>query len=393
MNLISQATLNSLSGGSWIRKMFEAGIALKKEFGEDQVCDFSLGNPDLAPPAEVGEALKHFANEAHKPFALGYMPNGGALWAREIMAESLAATHGSPLTVNDVILSCGAAGAMNAFFKAVLDPADEVITIAPYFVEYGAYVGNHGGILRPVSSTPDTFLLDIDAIEQAITPRTRAIIINSPNNPTGQVYSLEELQELSRLLTLHSEKNNRPIYIVADEPYRFLAFDGVEVPSILPLYPYSVVVSSFSKNLCIPGERIGYLAVSPLMEGKEQLVAGAILANRVLGYVNPPVVGQYILRYAANAQVDPEIYRKRRDLMASLLNDAGYEFTMPRGAFYFFPKAPGGDDVAFADRLQKERILVVPGRGFGTPGHFRMAFCVGEDIIARAAEGLKKALL
>ena len=171
-----------------------------------------------------------------------------------------------------------------------------------------------------------------------------------------------------------------------------MAFDNIEVPSILPLYPYSVVVSSFSKNLCIPGERVGYLAASPLLDGREQLIAGVTLANRILGYVNPPVVGQYILRRAVNAQVDPEIYRKRRDLMASLLTEAGYEFLMPRGAFYFFPKAPGGDDVAFAARLQEERILVVPGRGFGTPGHFRMAFCVGEDIIARAAEGLKKAI-
>ena len=392
MKLISQATSNSLSGGSWIRKMFEAGIALKKEFGEDQVCDFSLGNPDLAPPQAVAEAIKEFAAEAHKPFALGYMPNGGAPWARQLLAESLSHTHNVSLSGEDVILSCGAAGAMNAFFKATLDPADEVIAIAPYFVEYGSYVSNHGGVLRTVHSTPDTFSLDIQAIEQAITPKTRAIIINSPNNPTGQIYSLEELQELVALLTTYSAKNNRPIFIVADEPYRFLAFDNIEVPSILPLYPYSVVVSSFSKNLCIPGERVGYLAVSPLLDGREQLIAGVILANRILGYVNPPVVGQYILRRAVNAQVDPEIYRKRRDLMASLLTEAGYEFLMPRGAFYFFPKAPGGDDVAFAARLQEERILVVPGRGFGTPGHFRMAFCVGEDIIARAAEGLKKAI-
>lgn len=392
MNVLSQATQASLSGGSWIRKMFEAGIALKKEFGEDQVCDFSLGNPDLAPPAEVAQALKEFAAEAHKPFALGYMPNGGAPWAREILAKNLAKTHNCPLAPSDVILSCGAAGAMNAFFKAVLDPNDEVIAITPYFVEYGSYVSNHGGVLRPVPSMADTFALDLDAIEKAITPKTRAIIINSPNNPAGQVYGLEELQGLAALLTTYSAKNNRPIFIVADEPYRFLAFDGVDVPSMLPLYPYSVVVSSFSKNLCIPGERVGYLAASPLMEEREQLIGGAILANRILGYVNPPIVGQYILRHAIDSQVDVEIYRKRRDLMASLLKDAGYDFLLPRGAFYFFPKAPGGDDVAFADRLQKERILVVPGRGFGTPGHFRMAFCVGEEVIARAADGLKKAI-
>ena len=392
MQLISQATEKSISGGSWIRRMFEAGIALKSQYGADNVCDFSLGNPDLPPPPQVAQALRALADEADKPFALGYMPNGGYPWARELMAAHVGKEQGLPLTQNEVVLSCGAAGALNAFFKATLNPGEEVLGIAPYFVEYGAYVANHGGVFRTVQSQPDTFALDLEALDRAIGPKTRAIIVNSPNNPTGQIYSKSEMEALAALLAQKTANFGSPVFLVSDEPYRFLAYDGVSVPSVLALYPYSIAVSSFSKSLCIPGERTGYAALSPLMEGRETLVAGMILANRVLGYVNPPVVGQHILKYAIETQVDADIYRKRRDLMASILTTAGYDFFLPKGAFYFFPKAPGGDDIAFADKLMKEKILVVPGTGFGGPGHFRIAFCVGEDVIARAADGLKRAI-
>ena len=392
MQLISEATEKSISGGSWIRRMFEAGIALKSQYGADNVCDFSLGNPDLPPPPQVAQALRALADEADKPFALGYMPNGGYPWARELMASHVGKEQGITIGQDDVVLSCGAAGALNAFFKAALNPGDEVLGIAPYFVEYGAYVANHGGMFRIVQSQPDTFALDMDALDKAIRPKTRAIIINSPNNPTGQIYSQSEMEALAALLTQKTAQFGRPVFLVSDEPYRFLAYDGIIVPSVLALYPYSIVVNSFSKSLCIPGERTGYAALSPLMEGRETLVAGMILANRILGYVNPPAVGQHILKHAIETQVDPNIYRKRRDLMASILTDAGYDFFLPKGAFYFFPKAPGGDDIAFVDKLREEKILVVPGTGFGGPGHFRIAFCVGEEVIARAAAGLKKAI-
>ena len=392
MQLISRATEKSISGGSWIRRMFEAGIALKNQYGADNVCDFSLGNPDLPPPPEVAQAFLALAKEVDKPFSLGYMPNGGYTWARELMATHVSKEQGIAVSQNDVILSCGAAGALNAFFKATLNPGEEVLAIAPYFVEYGAYVGNHGGAFRTVRSQPDTFALDIAALDEAIGPKTRAVIINSPNNPTGQIYSQEEVIALTSLLAQKTARFGSPVFLVSDEPYRFLAYDGVQVPSVLALYPYSIVVSSFSKSLCIPGERTGYAAVSPLMEGRESLITGMVLANRVLGYVNPPVVGQHILKYAIETQVDPTIYCKRRNLMASILTEAGYDFFLPKGAFYFFPKAPGGDDIAFADKLMQEKILVVPGTGFGGPGHFRIAFCVGEEVITRAAAGLKRAI-
>lgn len=217
------------------------------------------------------------------------------------------------------------------------------------------------------------------------------MIINSPHNPTGTVYSREELEGLTAILAKASERNGRPLYLVVDEPYRFLAFDGVEVPSLLPMYPYAVLASSFSKNLCLAGERVGFIALSPLFAERAELMGGLTLANRILGFVNPPVVGQHIMAGALGSQVDVNIYARRREMMGNVLSDAGYEFQMPKGAFYFFPKAPGGDDVAFVNKLLDERILAVPGSGFGGPGHFRLAFCVEDEVIARSAEGFKRA--
>lgn len=389
--LIADAVKERMESGSWIRRMFEAGIALKQQYGEENICDFSLGNPDLAPPKEVAKALHSLAEKADKPFALGYMPNGGFPEARSILAQHLSKEQGVCLTENDVLLSCGAAGAINALFKTILNPGEEVIAIAPCFVEYGAYTTNHCGVFRTVSSKPDTFSLDIEALEAAITPKTRAIIINSPNNPTGQVYTRKELEALCSMLKEKSEKNDRPIFLVADEPYRFLAYDSVEVPSLLPMYPWAIVVSSFSKSLSLAGERVGYVALSPLMDGREQLMAGLILSNRILGFVNPPVVGQHLMMQAIDVQVDASVYLSRRNAMAEILKDAGYEFFTPKGAFYFFPKAPNGDDVAFTNTLLEHKILAVPGTGFYGSGYFRLAFCVDESIIYRAADGLKKA--
>ena len=394
MNVISSQMSSSIANGSWIRRMFEAGIQLKQKFGNDAVCDFSLGNPDLAPPPAVGKALAEFARHVDEPFSLGYMPNAGFGWAREKLAAHISKEQRLPVPVEgtDVILTCGAAGALNVIFKTVLEPGDEVLSVTPYFVEYGSYVANHGGVFRKVPTLPDTFALDLPAIEAAITPKTRAMIINSPHNPTGTIYTRKELEGLVGILRAASERNGRPLYLIADEPYRFLAFDGAEVPSLLPMYPYAILASSFSKNMCLAGERVGYIALSPLFAERSELMAGLTLANRVLGFVNPPVVGQHIMAGALGSQVDVNIYARRRELMGKILTDAGYEFQMPRGAFYFFPKAPGGDDVAFVNKLLEERILAVPGTGFGGPGHFRLAFCVEDEVIARSAEGFRRAI-
>ena len=391
MSLVTKAIAGQLQSASWIRRMFEAGSALKKQYGEDAVCDFSLGNPDLPAPPTVAEGLREVLKKADQPFAFGYMPNAGFPWAREALAEHLSMEQEVPLTGDDVVLTCGAAGALNVVFKTILEPGDEVLAVAPYFVEYGGYVGNHGGVLKAVPSMPDDFTLDLAGLEKAVGPKTRALIINTPNNPTGQVYSRESLVALAAMLTRKSEENGRPIFLLFDDPYRFLAFEGDGVPAALPLYPYAILASSFSKNLSLPGERIGYIAVSPTLEGRGELVAGLILANRVLGFVNPPVIGQYLMKAALGSQVDVSIYAARRQAMVEVLTRAGYDFFTPKGAFYFFPKAPGGDDVAFVKRLQEEKILAVPGSGFAGPGHFRLTFCVGEEIIRRAEDGLKRA--
>jgi len=392
MSILSAQVQGYMERSSWIRRMFETGIELKKQFGEDQVCDFSLGNPDLPPPACVCTGLREIADEADAPFAFGYMPNFGYPHVREALAREVSKEQGVDVSATDLVLTCGAAGAINAFYRAVLEPGDEVLCPAPYFVEYGFYAENHGGVLTTAPAKPGTFDLDVAALEAAITERTRVLLINSPNNPTGVVYPRETLVALADMLQRKSAGRGRPIFLLADEPYRFLAFDGVEVPSLLPLYPHTVVVSSFSKNLSLAGARVGYALVNPAMPGHEELIGGIILANRILGFVNAPALAQKLLAKALGSQVDVSIYAARRDAMRQVLDAAGYTYPLPRGAFYFFPAAPGGDDVAFVQLLLEERILAVPGKGFGWPGHFRLAFCVGEDVIRRAEAGFKRAM-
>jgi len=391
MSMLSSEISEALSKGSWIRRIFEQGAEMKKIYGNDNVYDFSLGNPDLPSPGVVGECLAELATRATEPFAFGYMPNAGHPHVREALAVQVAQEQEAPVTGTDLLLTCGAAGGINAFFRAVLAPGDEVLCPRPYFVEYGFYVGNHGGKLVTAPTLPD-FDLDVPALLAAVTPRTRVVLLNSPNNPTGVIYSEKTIKALAEGLTAENARRDRPIMILADEPYRFLTYGGAHVPSIMNLYPYTVVVSSFSKNLSLAGERIGYVALAPQMPGKEELMAGVVFANRILGYVNAPAIGQAILLKALGQQVDVSVYAERRAAMAKALTDAGYEFVMPAGAFYFFPKAPGGDDVAFVEKLCKERVLAVPGTGFGMPGYFRLTFCVDTKVIEGAAEGFKRAM-
>lgn len=391
MTVLAESINEYLENASWIRKMFELGGQLKEKHGAENVYDFSLGNPDLPAPPEVGWALLDYVAHAGEPFAFGYMPNGGFPWLRKQLAKHLGREQNVNLGEEDVILTCGAAGGLNAFFKAILDPGSEVLTFAPYFVEYGFYCANHGGKLKTVPAKAKTFAPDIEKLEKAITPATRAVLLNSPHNPTGAVYSAGDMAAIANLLENKSQEFGRPIWLIADEPYRFLTYDGASVPPVLPLYSYAVTISSLSKNMSMPGERIGYIALSPKMREKKELMAALTLANRILGFVNPPVLGQHILGQAMGAAVDTSIYASRRKAMADVLKNGGYEFPMPMGAFYFFPKAPGNDDVAFVNRLLEERILAVPGSGFGYPGHFRLAFCVDEKIINNARDGFAKA--
>lgn len=392
MNVLSDSVAEYVQNSSWIRRMFELGSKMRKDRGEDNVYDFSLGNPDLPPPPAVAKAMTRIAAEAGEKFSFGYMANGGYPWLREKLAAHLSSEQNIPLSGSEVILGCGAAGALNALFRAILNPGDAVATFAPYFVEYGFYCENHGAHLKPVPAQADTFAPDLVALEAAITEKTRAVLINSPHNPTGIIYRQSDLQALARLLENKSQQYGKPIWLVADEPYRFLAYDKKTVPPVLPLYPYAVAIGSLSKNMSLPGERIGYLAISPRLPEKNELMAALSLTTRILGFVNPPVVGQKILGDALGSNVDISVYERRREAMADVLAAAGYEFIMPDGAFYFFPKAPGGDDIAFVNLLLEEGILAVPGAGFGWPGHFRLAFCVDEEIIRKAGPGFSRAL-
>ncbi len=392
MRVLSKQVTGYMEKSSWIRRMFEAGMELKKKYGAEAVCDFSLGNPDLPPPPEVGVALREIAEEVCRPFGLGYMPNFGYPFVRESLAGEISKEQGVPITAQDLVITCGAAGAINTVYRAVLEPGDEVVCPAPYFVEYGFYAENHGGSLRPVPTNPTDFSLDLSAMDAAITDKTRVVLINSPNNPTGRVYTLAELKGLTDILLRHNKGRERPIFLIADEPYRFLAYDGAVVPSLLPLYPYTVVVSSFSKNLSLAGARVGYALINPDMPEKTQMHDGIVLANRILGFVNAPALAQLLVHKAAGSQVDVGRYQGRRDAMAKVLTETGYTFAKPSGAFYFFPQAPGGDDVRFVNLLLEEKILGVPGSGFGAPGYFRLAFCVAQEVINRSREGFARAM-
>ncbi len=381
---------NIIANASWIRKMFEAGAHLKEEHGPENVFDFSLGNPNLEPPENFQKALSRAASD-NRPGIHGYMPNTGYPDTRRAVAENLSQEQDAPVTEDNVIMTCGAAGALNVIFKTILDPDDEVITPAPYFVEYGFYADNHGGKLKTVPSHAD-FTLDIDGIAAAITEKTKAVLINSPNNPTGQVYSGDSLKKLGKCLKEKSEQMGRTIYLVADEPYRKLVYDGIDVPSIFSCYNESIIATSYSKDLSIPGERIGFLAVNPSASYRDDLVNGMALANRILGFVNAPGMMQRVIAETQGAGIDASIYAKKRELLCDGLAACGYEFTKPSGAFYLFPRAPIKDDIKFVQALQKELILTVPGSGFGGPGYFRIAYCVDDDTIINAIPGFKKVI-
>lgn len=389
--LIAADIQQALENASWIRRMFEAGTELKRQRGADQVFDFSLGNPDVPPPQKAREILHTLADDAVRPCGLGYMPNAGLPAFREALAQKLSTEQQLPLVGKHVIVTVGAAGALVAFFRAILERDDEVLVPAPYFVEYGFYCGHFGGVLKPVPMQGPDFALDPDKLLANITDKTRVILLNSPNNPTGAVYTEATLKRLADAINTLNASRQRPIYILSDEPYRLFAFDGITVPPMLPLSPYTVVLGSFSKSLSLAGERIGYIAFNPTLEGVDTLLAAVTMTNRTLGYVNAPILGQRLAMNLLDEQVDLSIYDERRQAMAKVLTDAGLTFTTPKGAFYFFPKVPNGDDVAFCAKLMEHGIIAVPGRGFGMPGYIRLCCAVELDIIQRSATAFKKA--
>ncbi len=383
---ISASIREQLEHASWIRRMFEEGARLKAERGPENVSDFTLGNPDLEPPERVLELLRRAAAES-RPHSHAYMPNAGYPAVREKLAAHLRARTGLEFTADDLLMTVGSAGACNTFLRSVLDPGDEVIVLMPCFSEYPFYIQNHAARMVPVE-TADDFLPDIGRIAAAITPRTKAILLNTPNNPTGRVYPEAVLRELNGLL----ESLDHPVTVVSDEPYTPIVFDGRKHPEVISLIRRTVVANSWSKTFSIPGERIGYLALSPRLEERVQLRDACIFSNRVLGYVNAPAIWQWVVAEALDVPIDISAYQTRRDRFCDALARMGYEVPKPEGTFYVFPKTPIPDDIAFVRLLAQEGVLGVPGAGFGRSGYIRLSLTVPMSVIERSFAGFERAL-
>lgn len=386
---VSNRVKQNMERASWIRKMFEEGVSLKEKFGQDRVYDFSLGNPDTEPPeeffAELEGLVKARAKGAHR-----YMPNTGFKEVRDSVAGELADETGLPFTADHVVMTCGAAGGMNVAIKTIADPGDEIIILAPYFAEYLFYADNHG-VAPVIVETDDNFDPDMDAIRKAFTEKTRAVIINSPNNPTGRVYAEAALKGLNDLLLEKEKVYGRPIYVVSDDPYTKLVYDEQKAPRAFAFVKNCIGVTSHSKDLSIPGERIGCLAVSPHCDDVKGLIDGAVFCNRTLGFVNAPALAQRAVTRLQTLCVNVRDYQAKRDFLYNALTQIGYEVMKPGGAFYLFPKSPIPDDVSFVKALQEKRILTVPGTGFGRPGYFRIAYCVAFETIEKSVEGFREA--
>jgi aspartate aminotransferase len=380
---ISRSIAQQMERSSWIRRMFEIGIQLRKERGAENVFDFSLGNPEVEPPAAVLDALRQVVSES-RPHAHGYMPNAGFPEARAAIARNLAERTGLPFSAEDIVMTNGAAGAINTILKAVLDPSDEAIVLSPYFPEYRFYIENHGGRMVTVD-TDEHFQPDIDAIAAAITPRTKALILNSPNNPTGVVYSAEVLRRLDRAIP-------DSMLVISDEPYRPLTFDGLKPPETFGLLRRAVGAWSWSKAMAIPGERIGYLAIPPHLPEAAELRNACTFASRILGFINAPAIWQLVVARVPDATVDVSQYQEKRDLLCDALNAMGYDAPRPQGSFYVFPRTPLADDVAFIRLLQAEGILAVPGAGFGRGGYMRLSLTIAKDDLVRSLPGFERAL-
>lgn len=370
--------------GSWIRRMFEEGTLLKQKYGEENVFDLTLGNPVMEPPPEFHRELKKLADNP-LPGMHRYMENAGYAETRAAVAKQLSEEAGMKFTENDIIMTCGAAGAINVVLKTLLNRDDEVIIFAPYFAEFINYIENHDGVAK-VLPTDEEFIPRLDILEKSINGKTRAVLINSPNNPSGAVYDEDFLHRLGELLKAKSKELNRNIILINDEAYSCLVYDGMVHPQIWSHYGQSITVTSHSKDLALPGERIGYVAVHPGISEHGEIVDGIIHCNRISGFVNASALMQRLVAHLQAITVSIPEYQRKRDLLYDNLTDMGYSIVKPKGAFYLFPKSPLEDDVEFVRELHKRRVLVVPGQGFGSPGYFRLSYCTDDRTIEGSLE-------
>lgn len=379
--MIAESMVGLVKGSSVIRKMFEEGNRLAKIYGAENVYDFSLGNPNVSAPAEVNEAIKDIVDNEESTFVHGYMSNSGYEDVREAIAKSLNKRFDTHFNFSNIIMTVGAAGGLNTIFKTLLNPGDEVITFVPFFGEYRNYVGNFGGKLVVVSPNTVDFQPKLDEFEQKITPKTKAVIVNNPNNPTGVVYSEDTIKKMAKIMEDKQKEYNTEIFLIADEPYRELAYDGVEVPYLTKYYNNTIVGYSYSKSLSLPGERIGYLVIPDEVADAEDTKAAASVATRILGFVNAPSLMQRVVAKCLDAKVNVEAYDKNRKALYEGLEKLGFECVKPEGAFYLWVKSPVEDENVFCDAAKKYNILIVPGSSFGCPGYVRMAYCVSYDTI------------
>ncbi|MDR0287120.1 MAG: pyridoxal phosphate-dependent aminotransferase [Clostridiales bacterium] len=387
--MFSEKVVANLASASLVRAMFEQGERLRKQYGPENVYDFTLGNPDPEPPQSVLDTIKELASGRY-PGIHKYMPNAGYEDVRKKVAEYIKEKTGLPVESGHVLMVSGAAGGLNAALKALLNPGEEVIVNTPFFLEYASYIDNFEGVTVKIPTLPETFQLDPDGIEKALTPKTKAIIINSPNNPSGAVYSQSSLEKLSGILKNWEAKTGNIVYVLSDEPYSKLLYDGVKLPSVLNIFDNSILIYSFSKSLSLPGERIGYTVLNPAIKDSDILMDAMIFCNRVLGHVNAPSLFQKVIAEHLDESVNVEEYKAKRDALYSIITGAGFSCHKPEGAFYLFPKSPVPDEAEFAKAALEENIIVVAGSGFGTPGYFRLAYCVSMETILNSRKGFMK---
>ncbi|MBQ5696273.1 MAG: pyridoxal phosphate-dependent aminotransferase [Clostridium sp.] len=388
--MISSKMKAMVSNSSVIRKMFEEGKRLSQIYGEENVFDFSIGNPSVEPPEKIKEIMQKIINEEKPNILHGYMNNSGYEDVRDAIANNLSNKYNFKVKQENIVMTCGAAGGLNIILKTILNPGDEVIVFAPFFGEYINYVKNFDGEVKIISARTEDFQLNLDELKSKITSKTKAVIINSPNNPSGVIYSENTIKNLANILMEKQKELNSDIYLVSDEPYRELIYGDVEVPCILKYYNNSFIGYSYSKSLSLPGERIGYIVVNPIMKEVDEIIQGLNIANRILGFVNAPSFFQKVIKESLDLEIDVEIYRQNRDLLYNHLTSIGFECLKPKGAFYLFPKSPIDDDIKFCEDAKKFNILAVPGTTFGCPGYFRLSYCISYDKIKKSLKYFNK---
>lgn len=388
--MIADSMVSLVKNSSVIRAMFEEGNRLAKLYGAENVYDFSLGNPNVPAPAEVNEAVKDIVDNEESTFIHGYMSNAGYEDVRQTIAESLNRRFGTHFNHTNIVMTVGAAGGLNTIFKTLLNPGEEVMTFAPFFGEYRNYVSNFGGKLVVVSPNTVDFQPKLDEFEAKITPKTRAVIVNNPNNPTGVVYSEETIKKLAAIMEAKQKEYGTEIFLISDEPYRELAYDGVEVPYLTKYYDNTIVGYSFSKSLSLPGERIGYLVIPDEVADSEDLLSAANVATRILGFVNAPTLQQKVVEKCLDAKTDLSFYNRNREDLYNGLKECGFECIKPQGAFYLFVKSPVADEREFCNAGKKYNILMVPGSSFACPGYVRLAYCVSHETIVNSLPKFKE---